>query len=216
MKALGDEVLAEVERFVRRHEAAQNALVLEHVASASEGLGAGPLCAAVGQALGVGGELSRGVALAVALTEVASAALRSLDPEAERGGGQVQAKHGLPLALNSADALFGLAHVALSEIESSEGGRRPGLAAAFDTLALGVWEALAAGDARGALGRMAGELAGRAAGKDEATVAALGRFGAAVSEAAAGETSRLGSARAALEGTNLSQGEREALSALLR
>jgi hypothetical protein len=131
----GREVQDEIERFLKRHDAAQNGLVAEHLAGLKDGSGlvAAPLCFGIGRALGLGQDEALQTATVVGFAEAAAAALSTLSPEGrEAAAGGPQARHGLPLALNAADALFSLAHVALAEFESTEGGRKLGVGATFD------------------------------------------------------------------------------------
>ncbi len=221
----------EIERFLKRHDAAQSGLIGEHLAAIEKGPGltAAPLCLAIGRVLGVEREEAAQTAAMVGLAEAAAAALCGLSPEEEdaAAAGSVQARHGLPLALNAADALYALAHLALAEFESAEGGRKLGLGATFDGGTADLWAASLDtsgkvaryfGDSAkvaGAAGGLAGQVAARVAGRQGAALTALSEFGsrACVALSSLGEAS---SAIEVLASSGLSPREREALSALVR
>lgn len=221
LEKLRQELIQAIAALASEHHAAQTSLVLEHLDSVRgepSALVGAPLCLGAARALGLGATEARQVALVIALAECSVAALRSLALPQDTDG--VQSRHGLPLALNSSDALYSLAHMALAEYEASEGGRRHGLARTFDSVCLRLWQAgLGEGrearylDDRAALsvwaGRLAGEMAARAAGRD-ASAALLGDFLAGV----AGGQPPADAVRA-LDGGSLTQAERQALVALL-
>ena len=214
LAALRNELFGDIERFASDREAAQSGLVREHLAQAKgDESVAGPLCLAMCRGLGLGVEEARQVAVIVGLVECAALALQRLRSAEE----PVQRRHGLPLALNSADALYSLGQVALADYESSEGGRRGGISLRLDRLSLRLWEATA--DTRDALpardaARIAGEIAAAASGREEPAIIALGEFAAA---AALGlSTGAVATdALSALDRVRLSERERSILAALV-
>lgn len=224
------ELLDEIEASIATHDAAPSALLREHVAISAgrpDCLLAASLCVGLGTALGLGAVEARRLALIVGFVELAAEALRGLSDDGETKPPGVQADHGLPLALNSGDGLYSLAHLAIVELESEEGGRRLGLARTFDALALELWEAaFSAGEDAASLrnsaavtaaaGRLAGELAGRAAAKDERAIQALGEIGAVAVGSLRESRQVPADVLERIRKLNLSEHERTALAALFQ
>ncbi len=168
-------------------------------------------------------EARRDAGLTTGLVEAAAMATASLtsDPDQDL----VTRAAGLPLALNSADAIYSLSHLAALDFALSMEGRGAATMARFDGLAGQVWMA-AAGREPGAahqaatqrsLGRMAGEMAGLAAGRSDGAVAALGAFGEIAADGLQGVTSN-GDAptRALFSANGLSRDEQARLLMLLQ
>jgi hypothetical protein len=207
-----------IEKFRAGRPAAQAELVREIIA-AHPSLIAAPLCLAIAEALHVSREGRREAGLSTAFLELAAQALRDLSGDSDASP-MVKA-HGLPLALNSADALYSLGHLALLDFVGGLEGREGAAAARLDTLCASAWEGCAGPGADaptfndwsrvlGAVGRFAGVAAGLAAGRSQAAVEALGEFAAGAASGSAGAASE------ALRTGVFSEDEHARLQALLR
>jgi hypothetical protein len=162
--------------FLRGQQSEVNPLVARHI-DAAPPMRAGPLCLAIATALGLPAEQRRSAALTVGLIEIAYSAAGSLldgEPNA------VAESDGPALALNSSDALYSLAHLALLNLASDAEGREMVLAGSTDFLSLELWRARERNDqnaAQEAFGRLAGATPAIAAGLSQEAVAEMAEFG---------------------------------------
>ena len=99
---------------LRMPPATQNSLIAEHVRAAGD-LVSGPLCLAIGDALGVPHQQRRAAALAAGLVELAAASTMNLGA-GDGTTARIALDNGYPLALNAMDALYSLAHLALLDM----------------------------------------------------------------------------------------------------
>lgn len=219
------ELAESIERFRELRPAAQSELVRKRLDARSDAIPAfaGPLCLAVAQALGLSKEARRDAGITAGLVEAAAMATASLtsDPDQDL----VTRAAGLPLALNSADAIYSLSHLAALDFALSLEGYGAVTMARFDDLAGQVWSAIAGSEpgaphqaaTRRCLGRLAGELAAFAAGRHGAAVTALGAYGEIAADGLQGVTSN-GDHRtkALLSATQLSPDEQARLLMLLQ
>ena len=176
LTAYRSELMDALERFRQRRHSAHSGLVGEHIALAGE-LEAGPLCLALADALGATVEARRDAGLATAFLELASTSLGGLEGESDAN--PLVVANGMPLALNSADALYSLAHLAVLDLASGLEGLEAVVLAAFDGYALELWTEQSAGASTAVLGRMAGVLAALAAGRAN-LVEGIGGLGAEI------------------------------------
>jgi hypothetical protein len=221
-------LVEDIESFVSGREVAQNGLVRMHIAAVGEGgsgLIAGPLCLALAEALEVSAGLRHSLGRVVGCTELSALSLRALrDDEAE----SVAVVHGLPLGLNSSDALYSLAHLALLDLVASTPRSGPEIAGKVDATSLEIWQAaLGAASPAGIFddwsqvlsrtGKLAGEVVALTADRGEEAVDALGRFGsqAALTLSGSGPVSQGGRGLASLGPDLFSQQELEKLASLL-
>jgi len=161
-------VLEDVARYVADRTGAQRQIVRDQVEAVSEGVVAAPLSLAMADALGAPPGGRRGAGLATALVELAALSLRRFCSDGE-GQGQ---DAGQPLALNAADGLYALAHLAQLDLAAPAQGGPVETLPRLDALAAQVWEGAMAsgpfgewGGVAGRLGRFAGSAAAVGAGR---------------------------------------------------
>ncbi|HEY7270368.1 MAG TPA: hypothetical protein VH951_11115 [Dehalococcoidia bacterium] len=201
---------------MRKRAAAQSALVAAHVRAADDDTIGAPLCLALADALGVAAPERRAPALAAGLVELAASAAESLTHEDGASNG-VALDSGYPLALNSVDALYSLAQLALADMAEDLEGLERVATGSTDFLTLALWRVLAepaAGSTTEAIGRLAGANAAIAARLDQAAISEVAEFGARAARQLAGDGASVSGSGLGLE--HLSPTQREKVAAILR
>jgi hypothetical protein len=210
-----DDLMENIERLRQRHQSSVGALVRQQIALARD-MNAGAICLALTAVLEADDEAGRAAATAVGLLELSVETMGRLVDERT----DLVSAHGFPLVLNSADAVFSLAQLAILELAERLGRLGPDAVRAFDEASMHMWEAGSDDyrrrlDTSNELGRLGGVLAGLCSGEEKTP--GFGEMGSLIGGLVGGYANGNGpKIESVAQALGLSESQRARLRAFLR